>query len=216
MMRPTDVPFIVGNDICRIARVRRILQGRLGPQFVRRILRPEEIDHSTTAKTLRCIFDRTTAHGSEDAQRTVPPEVTGAYSAPEFSRAVEFIAGRFAAKEAVIKAHPSRRLTFQRIAILRAAFRSDPEESTLGEFEQATGQEKGAEGETQERVEEGTREDRASPPQSGPLVAEIEPGFPSRLTYASVSISHDTEYVTAVCVGINPLVISNPGEEDPC
>ncbi|KAI1346454.1 hypothetical protein F5Y01DRAFT_20910 [Xylaria sp. FL0043] len=201
-MRPTDLPFIIGNDICRIARVRHILKGKLGPQFVRRILGPGEIEHSTTARILRCILDR-------DAQRTA--ESVGAHDAPNFSRAVEFMAGRFAAKEAVIKAHPYRRLTFQRIAILRAAFRSD---SALGAFER----EEGAERETRagEEIEEGTQEDGASTAQqSGPLVAEIDADLPGRLTYASVSISHDTEYATAVCLGVNTSLILEPGKEDP-
>ncbi|KAI0802152.1 hypothetical protein GGR55DRAFT_683563 [Xylaria sp. FL0064] len=191
-MRPTDLPFIIGNDICRIARVRRILKGKLGPQFVRRILRPGEIEHSTTAKILRCILE-------QDAQRTA--ESIGAYDAPNFSRAVEFMAGRFAAKEAVIKAHPYRRLTFQRIAILRAAFRSD---SALGVFER----EEGAEREARERG-------ASTAQQSGPLVAEIDAGLPGRLTYVSVSISHDTEYATAVCLGVNAPPILEPGKEDP-
>ncbi|KAI1276091.1 hypothetical protein F5Y07DRAFT_148794 [Xylaria sp. FL0933] len=202
-MRPTDLPFIIGNDICRIARVRRILKGKLGPQFVRRILRPGEIEHSTTAKILRCILD-------QDAQRTA--ESVGAHdAAPNFSRAVEFMAGRFAAKEAVIKAHPYRRLTFQRIAILRAAFRED---SALRAFERGDGVER----EMRERgeVEDGTQEDGdPTQQQSGPLVAEIDAGLPGRLTYASVSISHDTEYATAVCLGVNSSSILEPGREDP-
>lgn len=43
-------------------------------------------------------------------------------------------------------------------------------------------------------------------PQSGPLVALIkaEEDGVDRDVYASVSISHDTEYATAVCLGINP------------
>ncbi|KAI0530227.1 hypothetical protein GGR58DRAFT_246606 [Xylaria digitata] len=209
MASPADLLFTIGNDICRIARVRRILNGRLGPQFVRRILRPEEIQSSPTADILRCVLNQK-AQSSQGAH-AIPRRVEAADSistrdAPDFTRAVEFMAGRFAAKEAVIKAHPYRRLTFQTIAILRAALPThSARDSVLG---------------THERTEEPTINEtsaqklepkgKTSTPRSGPLVAWIE-GEENvhRQMYASVSISHDTEYATAVCLGRNlgsPLI----------
>ncbi|KAI1423366.1 hypothetical protein F5Y12DRAFT_716437 [Xylaria sp. FL1777] len=201
--RPTDLPFTIGNDICRIVRVGRILKGRLGPQFVRRILKPNEIGHPTTAGILQCILDQK-VQGSEDAQ-TIPATSEATPSAltrdtHSFTRAVEFMAGRFAAKEAVIKAHPYRRLTFHSITILRATFHMNSREgSALDMFEQM--------GNSRINVEEETKESRArletTPPQSGPLVAMIQNDAVYPQTFASVSISHDTDYATAVCLGIN-------------
>ncbi|KAI8946662.1 hypothetical protein F4801DRAFT_51891 [Xylaria longipes] len=206
MLSSPNLPFVIGNDICRVARVRRILKGRLGPQFVRRILRTEEIQHSTTARILRCILDQN-AQGSQDAQ-PVPKRVAGAHpastrDAPSFTRAVEFMAGRFAAKEAVIKAHPHRRLTFQCIAILRTA--NSPEGPVLDTSGQ--GREPTIDREGGGELEPRPNDDETS--QSGPLVAlikaeEEEEEGAQRDTYASVSISHDTDYATAVCLGINP------------
>ncbi|KAI1130061.1 hypothetical protein F5Y10DRAFT_135675 [Nemania abortiva] len=201
MLHTPNLPFIIGNDICRVARVRRILKGRLGPQFVRRILRSEEIQTPTTSSILRCILDPK-AQSSQDA-RSTPKKSVGdtesSHDAPNFTRAVEFMAGRFAAKEAVIKAHPHRRLTFQSIAILRAAvLTSSPgpptSERTGGP---AIGQEEGQ--------ELGSGPDgETSRSQSGPLVALIKAEGAHADAYASISISHDTDYATAVCLGINP------------
>ncbi|TGJ86523.1 hypothetical protein E0Z10_g2261 [Xylaria hypoxylon] len=203
MASPADLLFTIGNDICRIARVRRILKSRLGSQFVRRILRPEEIQHSSTAGILRCILNQTT-QGSNDAQ-SIPGRVAAADSAstrdaPDFTRAVEFMAGRFAAKEAIIKAHPYRRLTFQTIAILRAAFPAQSAGSSVLDMREQTE----APSIDQEPAQEPQPKDKTSTPQSGPLVAWIEGEEDvHRQMYASVSISHDTEYATAVCLGVN-------------
>ncbi|KAI0451605.1 hypothetical protein F5B21DRAFT_377880 [Xylaria acuta] len=211
MLSSTNLPFVIGNDICRVARIRRILKGRLGPQFVRRILRTEEIQHSTTARILRCILDQN-AQSPQDA-RPMPKRVAEAHpvstrDAPSFTRAVEFMAGRFAAKEAVIKAHPHRRLTFQCIAILRAV------DAPGGSVLDASGQEPTIDpeggGELEPRPNDETStmttSSSSSSSQSGPLVALVkaEESAQQRDTYASVSISHDTDYATAVCLGINP------------
>jgi holo-[acyl-carrier protein] synthase len=102
---------------------------------------------------------------------------------------------RFAAKEAVIKAHPHRRLTFQSIAILRMALGTSlPESEDTLEQLQEPATDPG----------EGKSPD-ASVSRSGALVALIKAeGTHGDDTYASVSISHDTEYATAVCLGVNP------------
>ncbi|KAI3331760.1 hypothetical protein HD806DRAFT_168868 [Xylariaceae sp. AK1471] len=200
-----NLPFILGNDICRVARIRRILRGRRGPQFVRRILRTEEIQHSTTAGILRCILNQE-AHNAQSLPRRIEEEAEPALSrdAISFTRAVEFMAGRFAAKEAVIKAHPHRRLTFQSITILRMALRTSAPESK-DTFEQ-----------TQEPALDQEKEilQDTPVPRSGPLVALIEAeDAHGDGSYASISISHDTDYATAVCLGINPessLMLKSP------
>ncbi|KAI1817844.1 hypothetical protein GGS20DRAFT_531047 [Poronia punctata] len=71
------------------------------------------------------------------------------------------MAGRFAAKEAVIKAHPYRRLTFRRIII---SSRGGPLVAVV-------------------KNDDGVEEEE-----------EVE---------ASVSISHDGEYASAVCLAFN-------------
>ncbi|KAI1754026.1 hypothetical protein F4782DRAFT_539294 [Xylaria castorea] len=211
MLSSPNLPFIIGNDICRVARVRRILKGRLGPQFVRRILRTEEIQHSSTARILRCILNQS-AQSSQDTQpipkRVAETHPSSTRDTPSFTRAVEFMAGRFAAKEAVIKAHPHRRLTFQCIAILRTM--SSPEGGSPVLDISGQGQEQESSTAVDREGKPGPQPNDETSSQSGPLVAlikaEEEKGAQQqqRDTYASVSISHDTDYATAVCLGINP------------
>lgn len=75
---------------------------------------------------------------------------------------------RFAAKEAAIKAHPHRRLTFHDVIIERRPVEGE----TLG---------------------------------SGPPIARIRSGEEeAEDTSALVSISHDGNYATAVCLGHEP------------
>ena len=79
---------------------------------------------------------------------------------------------RFAAKEAAVKAHPWRNLTFHSILIERST--SEP---------------------TSDRIPKGT----------GPPVAIIrgnDQKTPDQK--ALISISHDGEYATAVCLGFEP------------
>ncbi|KAI3335984.1 hypothetical protein F4824DRAFT_500474 [Ustulina deusta] len=210
----STLPLTIGNDICRTPRIRRILKGRTGPQFVRRILRPEEIHLPTTANILRCILDREVP-SSRDA-RSIPGKADGTGEAtgspltrdtPKFTRAVEFMAGRFAAKEAVIKAHPHRRLTFQSIAIVRLALQRNSPEDHHSASRTSEPAEKLAVVGQEEEARESRPEDEMStpPPQRGPLVAEIQGDDVHRTTCASVSISHDTDYATAVCLGVNNL-----------
>ncbi|KAI1171581.1 hypothetical protein F4777DRAFT_48460 [Nemania sp. FL0916] len=259
MRYPSTLPFTIGNDICRIARVRRILQGKLSLHFVRRILQQEEGQHPNTWPILRCLFERPPAPGASEVNANAD-KATAARDAIAFNRAVEFMAGRFAAKEAVIKAHPHHRLTFQSIAILRTSVRADPDfggvhdfeneadfgaeagfKGTLDAFEQRERQVEDilARGEAPSRNEtattaassptnsttttlaqdesegaeegksEGEGESEAKIEERGsPLVAQIttegKNHFGRRQTYASVSISHDGEYATAVCLGMNP------------
>ncbi|KAI0398502.1 hypothetical protein F5Y17DRAFT_454070 [Xylariaceae sp. FL0594] len=170
MLVPPNLPFFIGNDICRVARIRQILQGKLGPRFIGRILRPEERRQEKTARILRCVIP----HEKRTTRQDRDPV--------EFTRAVEFLAGRFAAKEAVIKAHPYKRLTFQRIAIMRMMSNNNINNNN-------------------DDNNESERE------RGGPLVAvirdECEAGSEAE-SYASVSISHEDEYATAVCVAVNP------------
>ena len=97
-------------------------------------------------------------------------------------------AASFAAKEAVFKAHPHRRLTWHDIVIFR---------ETAGS---SSGSSSGSDG--------------AAAGESGPPGALIKgqaegPGDEGGPAYpddqiARVSISHDGDYATAVCVGFDP------------
>lgn len=102
MSHLSSLPFLIGNDICRVARIRRILKGRLGPQFVRRILRDEEIENPTTAGILQCILEPTVQRHAQLASTDVKGELeaegeeeeSATRDTPGFTRAVEFLAGR--------------------------------------------------------------------------------------------------------------------------
>ncbi|KAI1182987.1 hypothetical protein F5B17DRAFT_435067 [Nemania serpens] len=187
MIPPRNPPFTIGNDICRIARIRNILAGAYGRRFILGILRSEELKLPATASILRCVIE---------------PSSQGAPHGSGLARAAEFMAGRFAAKEAVIKAHHHRLLTFSKIAIVRTGppTNAPTQASVLDAFEK---QQREGQGVLQERM--GGLPEGAQIPNSGPLVAVIkgDPNVPHD-TYASISISHDSEYATAVCLAINP------------
>jgi holo-[acyl-carrier protein] synthase len=85
---------------------------------------------------------------------------------------------RFAAKEAAIKAHSHRRLTFHDVVIERR-------------------------GRTEERLG------------SGPPVARIKGESEDEDVSAMISISHDGDYATAVCMAHDPsVVVDGSGEDD--
>lgn len=77
----------VGTDLVELDRVKRILQQPSGARFMERVLTPEEYAYLET----RLMKGR-------PAKRSAAAE---AWPGP---RTVEFVAGRFAAKEAVVKA----------------------------------------------------------------------------------------------------------------
>ncbi|PMD16473.1 hypothetical protein NA56DRAFT_310841 [Hyaloscypha hepaticicola] len=84
-------------------------------------------------------------------------------------RAAEFLAGRFAAKEAAIKAHHNRKLTYHSIAIHRPP---------------------------------GTDSSEGSQPPVAIILPES--GKWEEGQEARISISHDGDYATAVCLAFDP------------
>ncbi len=80
-------PLHVGTDICRIARIARILRSTQGPRFVRRVLTPEEL---ARAKPVVHQVLRRAATGSLKAQE----EGLAAEVSLLYQRASEFMAGR--------------------------------------------------------------------------------------------------------------------------
>jgi holo-[acyl-carrier protein] synthase len=100
---------------------------------------------------------------------------------------LSFVGASFAAKEAAIKAHHHRRLTFHEIVVRRA--------TTTGAFQQ----------QLQQQHDDEDGEDRPTRLGSGPPVAIIkaEDGVGSDRE-AALSISHDGDYATAVCMAFDP------------
>ncbi|KAI0160168.1 hypothetical protein GGR57DRAFT_408949 [Xylariaceae sp. FL1272] len=210
---PWSLPFLIGNDICRVVRIRQILSTRKGPQFIRRILSPTELVNPATTQILECISDETLRPDADGAMPTSANSMkdcanSSFQNSVRFKRAAEFMAGRFAAKEAVIKAHPYRRLTFRQIDIVRADFDPSADSSDKVSAPSSHAQVGGpSEESVSEEIRRKPESSKASTSSSGPLVAcfrSTEGGDDDGdRTYASVSISHDGEYATAVCLGWN-------------
>ncbi|KAI1635157.1 hypothetical protein F4809DRAFT_465876 [Biscogniauxia mediterranea] len=202
------MPFTIGNDICHIPRILKILrEGAKGPRFVRRVLAPEEIEQPWTKPLLRIVLD------------PAPKDAAGS-SETMLLRAAQFMAGRFAVKEAVVKAHPHRKLTWHRIVIDRPhveVLAAPLEESTATKTTTKTTKVSQSsflpppppKKEEEEEEEEGEKLKK----DGNPPLLDSEPGFsrpPVALikgdgryadTRASVSISHDGDYASAVCLG---------------
>ncbi|KAF7561430.1 hypothetical protein G7046_g2723 [Stylonectria norvegica] len=102
---PFPFPIHIGTDICQISRIYTVLSSPRANRFVARILRPEE--RAVNQSRLQIL-----KRGVETYK--VPRD-------PELWSCASFIAGRFAAKEAAIKAHWKLGLTFHDISIERQA-----------------------------------------------------------------------------------------------
>ncbi|KAI0599423.1 hypothetical protein F4775DRAFT_125542 [Biscogniauxia sp. FL1348] len=192
------MPFTIGNDICHIPRILKILQEEgKGLKFVRRILAPDEIEQPWTKPLLRIILEPT----SKDTRTETPRDAevvdtqAAAGSSSEMLRAARFMAGRFAVKEAVVKAHPHRRLTWHGIIIDRPYLESfatnNNSNTTKTEISPPL-------------KKEGTENLKDGDPQPGssrPPVALIKGDGRYADTQAAVSISHDGDYASAVCLG---------------
>ncbi|KAK3319353.1 hypothetical protein B0H66DRAFT_559297 [Apodospora peruviana] len=195
---PFPFPLNVGTDICQISRIRRLLtpEWKAG-RFIRRILAPEELRKLKKASTSRKYLQPILNHDPKVKEWSSEEQKAWKECC---NQAAEFMAGRFAAKEAVIKAHPHLRpkLRFHDIIIRTSTQTHRP--VSPGKLKW------GAQGlENHEGREDG----------SGAPVAIIlggrMSGRPPHDQTALVSISHDTEYATAVCIG---FVADTPPEDD--
>ncbi|PTB70908.1 hypothetical protein BBK36DRAFT_1175950 [Trichoderma citrinoviride] len=184
-LRPFPFPLNIGTDICRISRIYAILRSSRGPRFVDRIFSPEE--QARKDERLQCLDHRPplgNAFGDEEAlgrqsgmKKNLGSSEEIARRDPERWAAASFVAGRFAAKEAAIKAHSHRRLTFHDVVIERR----------------------------------GRQEERLG---SGPPVARIKGGEgDAEDASAMISISHDGDYATAVCMAYDPSVLEQGGKQ---
>ncbi|KAI0521267.1 hypothetical protein F5B22DRAFT_567960 [Xylaria bambusicola] len=216
----------IGTDICYIPRIRKILRGKFATPFIHRILHPEEIDYPPTANILGAC--KNPADGSITFN-AVGEGFKRSGDSVKFYRAVEFMAGRFAAKEAVTKAHPPFHLTFKRIQIIReSAFLDykdpnyiDPIKLGLKEASTDTKKKKKKKTDTEKgkktdkpkemtpkemikkemeaEDEEGYYYFRRHEIQGGAVIAVIHL-LTEPAVLASVSISHDTNYASAACI----------------
>ncbi|OAA61315.1 4'-phosphopantetheinyl transferase [Cordyceps fumosorosea ARSEF 2679] len=156
-LRAFPLPLNVGTDICQISRIYNILTTPRATRFVERVLAREE---RPRLASLAGTLPLTGAGGCDPSTRD-----------PEGWKVAAFMAGRFAAKEAAIKAHAHRRLTLHDVVIERRA--------------------------------EGARSETLG---SGPPVARIRAAEEDAEEDESalISISHDGDYATAVCLAHDP------------
>ncbi|KAJ2903582.1 holo-[acyl-carrier protein] synthase [Zalerion maritima] len=102
------LPIVIGTDICAISRIKRILRKPfIGRNFARRVLSPHE--------PRPWQVDRDYGWPSVENTTTKYPAVDDAAS---LHRAATFLAGRWAAKEAVFKAHPNGKLSLHDVLLL--------------------------------------------------------------------------------------------------
>ncbi|KAF4333809.1 holo-acyl-carrier synthase [Fusarium beomiforme] len=170
-LRAFPFPLNIGTDICQISRIYYILSSPRALRFVNRILSSEE----RAKKDVRLnVLDSATAHkvtsrdAIDEASKNLKPHELMELRDPDLWKCAAYLAGRFAVKEATIKAHPHRHLTFHDVVIERRPLKGE----ILG---------------------------------SGPPIARIRSGEgEAEDTSALVSISHDGDYATAVCLGYEP------------
>ncbi|KAK5660543.1 hypothetical protein OQA88_13092 [Cercophora sp. LCS_1] len=186
----------IGTDICQVSRVHRILSSELGGKFIRRVLCEEELVEpracvkavlergrgtgggsvgssgtgtGISEKGEAAVGGQAGSGGEEVGEDEVRSEsevaVGGQVGVGEVKDAAVFMAGRFAVKEAAIKAHPWRKLTFHDVVVSNR------------------------------------KGDHAG---SGPPLVIVKGEEGGSDQEARVSISHDGDYATAVCLGFKP------------
>ena len=165
------VPLTVGNDICKVERVRRLLQ-KYGRRFVNKILaeneaRPPEVENTGNLSKL---------------------EFSSADRTPSLDRASQFLAGRFAAKEAVMKAFAHAQLSLHSIRITSLGEANSRRRSNYDSNIRSWVSGPQDAPKLAESAEESIR-------RFGPPIAVIKDTM-----VAQVSISHEGDYAVATCV----------------
>ncbi|KAI1401554.1 hypothetical protein F4819DRAFT_324358 [Hypoxylon fuscum] len=178
----------IGTDICRVSRIYKNLTSPMATKFVQRILTPEELDTPGVSRILKKVFT------PEGFMPRSPDLLSNTENAarnpkqrdPRLWKAAEFMAGRFAAKEATVKAYSLRRLSFHDIVVTyEHDLPAEPPENgdVSGSSPNAAGDD--------------------APPneyQSSPPVAIIKGEGGHENVYARLSISHDGDYAIAMCL----------------
>ncbi|KXH62484.1 hypothetical protein CSAL01_13451 [Colletotrichum salicis] len=202
-------PFKLGTDICQISRIYRILAKDKEASFLRRILTKNE-RLAIPASLMSTDASGTASEVSKDDDFQALKERN-----PLLWKKASFLAGRFAAKEATFKAHPTRNLTWHDITIVRKRFEQLRDIEGMERVKAQEGEENKKEVEEEEEPKEveGKAEETSSTTTtpaddestdngSGPPVAIVRSSYDDMPDQeVLVSISHDGDYATAVCIG---------------
>jgi holo-[acyl-carrier protein] synthase len=184
LLRPFPFPALsIGTDIAHVPRIARLVASpRTLPRFLRKVLtsREERDFHLRFSSKLQARVGKNTHGGAVDWVKSggVAAEVKAGVGngdgdhARWVERASKFLAGRWAAKEAVVKACSWRRLMFDEIMVLKEQGGKRVYGVILDERE------------VRREDHEGSEDVQAEP--AGQVV--------------QLSISHDGEYATAVCL----------------
>ncbi|KAK5129940.1 hypothetical protein LTR08_002700 [Meristemomyces frigidus] len=211
--RPFPYPLSIGTDIASISRVRQLLMGNEASTPDTRLAR--YMRRFLTHREQRQFWDRFGTSGS-------------LHRCTETDDPVRYLTGRWAAKEAVVKAVHWRRLSFKHIQILQrrsgvtgggplyALILDKPASSLGGALDAQPGRGDRAEEQGVVDPEDGAElDDEIARPAHAPRqdTAEFTPAEEQddeiAGQVAQVSISHDGEYATAVC-----LAAEEPGAGD--
>ncbi|KAF4773678.1 ATP synthase F0 [Colletotrichum scovillei] len=193
MLPPKRFPFPLqlGTDLCQISRIYRILASDKESSFLRRILTQDErLAIPAHLKSADASATPSEIPKDDDFQALKKRN-------PLLWKKASFLAGRFAAKEATFKAHPTRNLTWHDITIVRK------QSAQLKDIE---GQRKAKE----------TEPPASTPNGSGPpiaIVRSLHEGMPGQEVL--VSISHDGDYATAVCLAFEAQGDGYPSRKQP-
>lgn len=177
LLRPFPIPSLsIGTDIAHIPRIARLVASqRTLPRFLRKLF---------TSREERAFHLRFPLGGSPDSD-------SGSSSGGEQQRredaAARYLAGRWAAKEAVVKACSWRRLMFDEIQILKDEGGKRVYGVILDRPEVRR---------AMRREDWGRKDESRSEVLTGE--GEEDEDIPGQIV--KISISHDGEYATAVCL----------------
>ncbi|KAG9237420.1 hypothetical protein BJ875DRAFT_156831 [Amylocarpus encephaloides] len=114
MPRPFQLPVNIGTDICSVLRILRIAKTIHFERFAQKILTPTE----WSLHQEKLIHPARAYQNISKPRRSNPEEYLNFKTIEDTAhKAASFLAGRFAAKEAIMKANHHRRLTYHDIEI---------------------------------------------------------------------------------------------------
>ncbi|KAI1094879.1 hypothetical protein F5B19DRAFT_443791 [Rostrohypoxylon terebratum] len=211
MMLPRLPALNIGTDICDARRILRLLAGKAGLRFVQRVLTKEELSLDGSKKVIAAIANKpTTFKLPLKRGKDLDPLFLTSFRALE--KAAQYMAGRWAAKEAVQKAYNIRRMSLHDIEIKTKSQifpGSEPRvppllEQEQEEPEQNTDSKSAANPldseQNSEQKPDPLTEKLETMTGSGPPVAVIKGHGIYEDVYASISISHDGGYAIASCI----------------
>ncbi|KAH9904003.1 hypothetical protein F4778DRAFT_76598 [Xylariomycetidae sp. FL2044] len=208
MLTKGAFPVGIGNDICRVKRIQYLLSSQHATRFMKRILTADELQEPRAARLWTAV----------KTQKPPRPNFESLGRREEHVyEASYFMAGRFAAKEAAIKAHTFRKLSWHQIEIKpypSAQTRTQQQLSSSSSLLSSgtnNGPAAAPPGLKRTDSDDDADADAAAAPAAAattgswtggrPLLAFIKGDDVWDDSHAPVSISHDGEYATAVCLG---------------